>query len=233
MVGHAKGNIVRFTVIAGCEWHHYDVIKWKHFPRYWPFVREIHRSPVSSPHKGQWRGWIHGWVNYGEARDLRHHRALYDVTVMQGVCYFRNSQPVPDDTSWCQFINIYDIWPIPHYGCFVASPSLISLVRESFFFLTYDYQSPPQCITWWHGKMKYCLFEYRAPRWDIILTRWDRMTHKRQCFVPALVQIMLCRLFGANITMLHTDCYHVIIGIKPCHWKPVLSISPRESVWGG
>ena len=24
-----------------------DVIKWKHFPRYWPFVRGIHRSPVS------------------------------------------------------------------------------------------------------------------------------------------------------------------------------------------
>ena len=30
-----------------------DVIKWKHFARYWPFVREIHRSPVNSPHKGQ------------------------------------------------------------------------------------------------------------------------------------------------------------------------------------
>ena len=27
--------------------------KWKYFPRYWPFVRGIHRSP---PHKGQWRG---------------------------------------------------------------------------------------------------------------------------------------------------------------------------------
>ena len=36
--------------------HHDDVIKWKHFPRYWPFVREIHRSPVNFPHKGQWRG---------------------------------------------------------------------------------------------------------------------------------------------------------------------------------
>ena len=24
--------------------HHDDVIKWKHFPRYWPFVRGIHRS---------------------------------------------------------------------------------------------------------------------------------------------------------------------------------------------
>ena len=35
---------------------HDDVIKWKHFPRYWPFVRGIHRSPVNSPHKGQWRG---------------------------------------------------------------------------------------------------------------------------------------------------------------------------------
>ena len=35
---------------------HDDVIKWKLFPRYWPFVREIHRSPVNSPHKGQWRG---------------------------------------------------------------------------------------------------------------------------------------------------------------------------------
>ena len=33
-----------------------DVIKWKHFPRYWPFVRWIHRYPMNSPHKGQWRG---------------------------------------------------------------------------------------------------------------------------------------------------------------------------------
>ena len=35
---------------------HDDVIEWKHFPRYWPFVRGIHRSPVNSTHKGQWRG---------------------------------------------------------------------------------------------------------------------------------------------------------------------------------
>ena len=35
---------------------HNDVIKWKHFLRYWPFVRRIHRSPVNSPRKGQWRG---------------------------------------------------------------------------------------------------------------------------------------------------------------------------------
>ena len=35
---------------------HDDVIKWRHFPRYWPFVRGIHLPPVNSPHKGQWRG---------------------------------------------------------------------------------------------------------------------------------------------------------------------------------
>ena len=70
-----------------------DVIKWKYFPRYWPFVRGIHRSPVNSPHKGQWRGtlmlslisaWTNGWVNNRDAGDLWRHRAYYDVTVMLG-----------------------------------------------------------------------------------------------------------------------------------------------------
>ena len=69
--------------------HHDDVIIWKYFPRNWPFVRGIHRSPVNSPHKGQWRGAsmfslictrINGWLNNDEAGDLRRHRAHYDVT---------------------------------------------------------------------------------------------------------------------------------------------------------
>ena len=38
------------------SWCHNDVIKRKHFPRYWPFLRGIMRSLVDSPHKGQWRG---------------------------------------------------------------------------------------------------------------------------------------------------------------------------------
>ena len=33
---------------------HDDIIKWKHLPRYWPFVCGIHRWPMNSPHKGQW-----------------------------------------------------------------------------------------------------------------------------------------------------------------------------------
>ena len=30
----------------------WDVMKWKHFPSYWPFVTEIHHSAVYSPRKG-------------------------------------------------------------------------------------------------------------------------------------------------------------------------------------
>ena len=61
-------------------------------PRYWPFVRGIHRYLVNSPHKGQWRGalmfplicaWMNRWVNNDEADDFRRYRAHYDVIVMK------------------------------------------------------------------------------------------------------------------------------------------------------
>ena len=73
-----------------------DVIKWKHFPRHWPFFRGIHRPPINSPHKGEWRGalmfsliyaWINGWLNTREAGDLRRHRAHYYVTVMGAIVW--------------------------------------------------------------------------------------------------------------------------------------------------
>ena len=69
------------------QWAHVhdDVIKWKHFPRYWPFVLGIHQ-------KGQWRralmfslicAWINSWVNKREPGDLSRHSSHYDVIVMQ------------------------------------------------------------------------------------------------------------------------------------------------------
>ena len=63
----------------------------KPFPRYWPFVRGIHRLLVNSPNKGQWRGalmfylicaWTNDWANNRDAGDLRRHRGYYGVTVM-------------------------------------------------------------------------------------------------------------------------------------------------------
>ena len=90
---------------------HDDVIKSKHFPRYWPFVRGIHRSPVNSPHKGQWRGalmfslncvWINGWVNNREAGDLRRNRAHYEITVMMIFGRLNWNQWLPEKcrTTW-------------------------------------------------------------------------------------------------------------------------------------
>ena len=80
---------------------HDDVIKWKHFPRHWPFVRGIHGSPVKSTHKGQWCGALmNDWVNTHEAGDLRRHRAHCDVIVMDYSWYYdRMLQSSPVITS--------------------------------------------------------------------------------------------------------------------------------------
>ena len=51
---------------------HDDVIKWKHFPRYWPSVRGFRRSSVNSPAQRPVMffficAWINDWVNNREA----------------------------------------------------------------------------------------------------------------------------------------------------------------------
>ena len=106
---------------------HDDVIKWKHFPRYWPFVRGIHRSPVNSPHKGQWRGalmfsWIciriNGWVNNGEAGDLRRHRGHYDVTLMY--------------QKWLTFLN-----HLLFYTCQDSNQTMLKHGISMFYLFTY------------------------------------------------------------------------------------------------
>ena len=78
------------TFISTRLWY-YDVIKWKHFLRYCPFVRGIHLLAVNSPRKGRWSGafmlylicaWTNGWANSREAGDLRRHGVHYDAIVM-------------------------------------------------------------------------------------------------------------------------------------------------------
>ena len=59
-------------------------ITWKHFLRYWPFERGIHRSPVEPLHKGQWRGALMFSLNKRlSSQSKRRHRAHYDVTIMR------------------------------------------------------------------------------------------------------------------------------------------------------
>ena len=97
-------------------------MKWKHFPRCWSFVRGIHRSPVNSTHKGQWRGGLmfslicarkHDWANNREAGDLRRYPAHYSVTVMSiikcGMYYQSISklQRVKFGNSWAISYTLY------------------------------------------------------------------------------------------------------------------------------
>ena len=58
--------------------NHYEVIKWKHFPCNWPFVRGIHRPVMRS--FDVFFDCIS--INNREAGDLRRHRGHYDVNVM-------------------------------------------------------------------------------------------------------------------------------------------------------
>ena len=106
---------------------------WRHqmetFPRNWPFVREIHRSPVNFPHKGQWRGalmfsliyaWINEWVNNREAGDLRRQHGHYDVIVMvngRSALYIQNHWLFGNSSSQNIGSNGIDI-SLPEYSGF-------------------------------------------------------------------------------------------------------------------
>ena len=119
-ITHRPNGILAIVIIIHlntlgcyCARFHDDIIKWKHFPRYWPFVRGIHRSPVNSPHKGQWRGalifllicaWINGCANNREAGYFRRHRAHYDVTVMSNFL-------LPD---WCQLESLTVVFKVSY-----------------------------------------------------------------------------------------------------------------------
>ena len=93
--------------------------KWKHFPHYWPFVWGIHLSPVNFPHKGQCRkvlvfslicAWTNSWANYGDAGDLRRHRAHYGVTVMR--CIQRRRIWIMHTLEKTKLRNRYASWHI-------------------------------------------------------------------------------------------------------------------------
>ena len=98
LVGHCKFTTYSWKI-------HDDIIERKPFPRYWPFVPEIHQSPVHSPHKDQWCGalmfslkcaWTNGYANNRDAGNFRCHCAHYDVTVMANLL---NTLKIPNN-AW-------------------------------------------------------------------------------------------------------------------------------------
>ena len=124
---------------------HDDVIKWNHFPRYWPFVSGIHRSrwiPRTKASDAElwcflWSAWINDWVNTREAGDLRRHRGHYDVNVMIIDILFRKvntSIHLHILSGWLFLIQLCDDawWTIILY----LSKYAVSPVWHIIFFMT-------------------------------------------------------------------------------------------------
>ena len=113
---------------------HDNIIKWIYFPRHWPFVRGIRRSPADSPHKGHRRGalifslicaWTNAWTNNGRRRFETTSRSLgrhsndfffnenfhLNKKLIQGP--FRERFSIGVQIRWncfyCNFIAIYQI----------------------------------------------------------------------------------------------------------------------------
>ena len=104
---HTHNRARSMISMEGLFEKHDDVMEWQHLPRNWPFVRDIHRSPVTSPHKGQWRGalmfslicvWVNDWVSNRGAGDLRPHRSHYDVIEMSTKLLFTNTSSIEKKT---------------------------------------------------------------------------------------------------------------------------------------
>ena len=79
---------------------------WRHqmatFPRYWPFVRGIHRWPVDSPHKGQWHEalivplicpWTNGCVRITHC-EVHIGSKRHQTCVVQGLEYLGRNRSV-------------------------------------------------------------------------------------------------------------------------------------------
>ena len=206
--------------------YHDDVIKWKHFPRYWPFLRGIHRSTVNSPHKGQWRGalmfslicvWINGWVTNREAGDLRHYRGHYDVTVMYHHCMGNPNVP---HRVW------YEIW------FFIRYMNVQSYRLSENTLLTFNSHTIETPITLFKRGMKWhqsCLsFRVQHRFYEKKLnTNWWNSTSMPWCLqlhpLEHTCQQQVPRLYKKNMTPSlcqnkPTCCYmcHLATGCKAC-----------------
>ena len=81
---------------------HDDVIKWKHFPRNWPFVRGFTgpgEFPTQKPVTRSFDVFFdlrlkNGWVNNRKAGDSSRHRGHYDVIVMLSLNPSFSPQPI-------------------------------------------------------------------------------------------------------------------------------------------
>ena len=87
-----------------------DVIKWQHFLRYYDFVRGIHRSPVNSPHKGQWRGRrFHVFYLLLNKRLSKQSWGWWSQTSSRPWRHFNDTQPFGIDLEYVIFQHLISL----------------------------------------------------------------------------------------------------------------------------
>ena len=122
------------VAICNLPWYHKDlmcihddIIKWKHFPRYWPFVRGIHRSRWIHHTKASdaelWffsliSSWKNCWLNNGKAGDLKRHHAHYDGIVMSELCgvFGDVDQHHPSTCQWALWTLLWSYITYAHWS---------------------------------------------------------------------------------------------------------------------
>ena len=135
----------------------------EHFPRYWPFVRRIHRSPVNSPHKGQWRGalmislicaWTKGEVNNRDARCVE--GCQIDVISSSGDSVWKARF-----LGWGCLINSHSVRDTSPYFQVVGKDSFLESRAD------YSYHFPVLSVRW-HWVVPHA----RGGRWELRTGLW-------------------------------------------------------------
>ena len=107
----------------------------------------IHRSPLDSPHKDQWRGilmfsficlWTHGWANNQDVGDLKRRRVHYCITVMwiqvvihphRNTCSLYDFGPILKISS--KSVNTPWLWPGDAILCHRTWSALVQVTAPS------------------------------------------------------------------------------------------------------
>ena len=100
MFGVLHWKWVNHTIVC-----HDDVTKWKHFPRYWVFVRVTGflcgEFPAQAPVMFSLMcAWTNVCTNNPDSGDLRRHHAHCDVTVMTAAIIRLNAQVPVNSSRW-------------------------------------------------------------------------------------------------------------------------------------
>ena len=202
---------------------HDDVIKWGHFPRYWPFVRGIPRSPVNSPHKGQWRGALMFWVNNRKAGDLRRNRAHYDVNVMNHFEILRTSRRL-----YCRALCKISLWFYSRDVCAMSwwVPRRTNFPRFRFMMILpcLNYQKHRWIGYGWiqcHDLLT-IINKFHQTSFYIHYQTTDNINHSLiYCDLVSIMTYVLIYMRQASINLVHIMACR-LFGTRPSSWSVVM-----------